>query len=42
LGLAIVDRLVRQSGGRLSIANRTEGGLRVEMLFPFAAIAQAA
>lgn len=42
LGLAIVDRLVRQAGGRLSIANREEGGLRVEMMFPFAAMAQAA
>ncbi|EKZ99260.1 sensor histidine kinase in two-component regulatory system up with Au [Cupriavidus sp. HMR-1] len=42
LGLAIVDRLVRQAGGRLSIANREEGGLRVEMVFPFAAMAQAA
>ncbi|MEN7526874.1 MULTISPECIES: ATP-binding protein [unclassified Cupriavidus] len=42
LGLAIVDRLVRQGGGRLSISNREEGGLRVEMVFPFAALAQAA
>ncbi|MBV8156394.1 MAG: HAMP domain-containing protein [Dyella sp.] len=42
LGLAIVDRLVRQAGGRLSIANREEGGLRVEMVFPFTAMAQAA
>jgi two-component system osmolarity sensor histidine kinase EnvZ len=37
-----VDRLVRQAGGRLSIANREEGGLRVEMVFPFTAMAQAA
>lgn len=42
LGLAIVDRLVRQGGGRLTISNREEGGLRVEMVFPFAALAQAA
>ncbi|WP_454762961.1 ATP-binding protein [Cupriavidus campinensis] len=42
LGLAIVDRLVRQAGGRLTIENRPEGGLRVEMVFPFAAMAQAA
>ncbi|KAA6133336.1 MULTISPECIES: ATP-binding protein [Cupriavidus] len=42
LGLAIVDRLVRQSGGRLTLANRPEGGLRVEMVFPFAQLAKAA
>lgn len=42
LGLAIVDRLVRQAGGRLTICNREEGGLRVEMVFPFAALAKAA
>ncbi|MGO4308142.1 MULTISPECIES: ATP-binding protein [unclassified Cupriavidus] len=42
LGLAIVDRLVRQAGGRLALLNRPEGGLRVEMVFPFAAMAQAA
>ncbi|KAI3592523.1 Two-component system sensor histidine kinase [Cupriavidus sp. U2] len=42
LGLAIVDRLVRQGGGRLTISNRDEGGLRVEMVFPFTAMAQAA
>ncbi|GJG93846.1 ATP-binding protein [Cupriavidus pauculus] len=42
LGLAIVDRLVRQAGGKLTISNREEGGLRVEMVFPFAAMAQAA
>ena len=42
LGLAIVDRLVRQGGGRLTISNREEGGLRVEMVFPFTALAQAA
>lgn len=42
LGLAIVDRLVRQAGGRLVLENRAEGGLRVQMVFPFAALAQAA
>ncbi len=42
LGLAIVDRLVRQAGGRLTLLNRPDGGLRVEMVFPFAALAQAA
>lgn len=42
LGLAIVDRLVRQAGGRLMLLNRPDGGLRVEMVFPFAALAQAA
>ncbi len=42
LGLAIVDRLVRQGGGRLALDNRPEGGLRVEMVFPFTALAQAA
>jgi two-component system osmolarity sensor histidine kinase EnvZ len=41
LGLAIVDRLVRQSGGTLHFVNRAEGGLRVEMVFP-ATIAAAA
>uniref|UniRef100_Q475H7 histidine kinase n=2 Tax=Burkholderiaceae TaxID=119060 RepID=Q475H7_CUPPJ len=41
LGLAIVDRLVRQAGGRLSLLNRAEGGLRVEMQFPVS-MAQAA
>ncbi|AOY91643.1 two-component sensor histidine kinase [Cupriavidus sp. USMAA2-4] len=42
LGLAIVDRLVRQSGGKLALRNRPEGGLMVEMVFPFAPVAQAA
>ncbi|CAG2127409.1 ATP-binding protein [Cupriavidus plantarum] len=42
LGLAIVDRLVRQAGGRLNLVNRPEGGLRVEMVFPFTPLAQAA
>ncbi|TWG86300.1 two-component system osmolarity sensor histidine kinase EnvZ [Cupriavidus gilardii J11] len=42
LGLAIVERLVRQSGGRLNLRNRDEGGLRVEMVFPLAEMAKAA
>lgn len=42
LGLAIVERLVRQAGGRLNLRNRDQGGLRVEMVFPFAAVAKAA
>ncbi|MGY8526126.1 ATP-binding protein [Paracidovorax citrulli] len=42
LGLAIVDRLVRQAGGRLELGNREEGGLRVAMIFPFAPVAKAA
>jgi two-component system osmolarity sensor histidine kinase EnvZ len=42
LGLAIVDRLVRQAGGRLSLANAPTGGLRAEMVFPVTAMAQAA
>lgn len=42
LGLAIVDRLVRQGGGKLALVNRPEGGLRVEMVFPFTPVAQAA
>jgi two-component system osmolarity sensor histidine kinase EnvZ len=42
LGLAIVDRLVRQAGGRLALENRPQGGLRVEMVFPLAVMAQAA
>ncbi|WP_454734833.1 ATP-binding protein [Cupriavidus necator] len=33
LGLAIVDRLVRQSGGKLNLVNADGGGFRVEMLF---------
>lgn len=33
LGLAIVDRLVRQAGGRLNLVNAHGGGFRVEMLF---------
>ncbi len=42
LGLAIVDRLVRQAGGKLLLANRPEGGLRVQMVFPFTPQAPAA
>ncbi|MCY1382556.1 transcriptional regulator of glycopeptide resistance proteins [compost metagenome] len=33
LGLAIVDRLVRQAGGKLNLVNAHGGGFRVEMLF---------
>ncbi|MGH8783918.1 MAG: ATP-binding protein [Cupriavidus necator] len=33
LGLAIVDRLVRQAGGKLNLVNADGGGFRVEMLF---------
>ncbi|MXN74583.1 HAMP domain-containing protein [Burkholderia sp. 4701] len=35
LGLAIVERLVLRLGGTCEIGNRPEGGLRVEMQFPF-------
>jgi two-component system osmolarity sensor histidine kinase EnvZ len=35
LGLAIVERLARRAGGECEIGNRAEGGLRVEMTFPF-------
>ncbi|CAG9174501.1 ATP-binding protein [Cupriavidus respiraculi] len=38
LGLSIVERLVRQAGGRLILSNRPEGGLRAEMVFPFSAV----
>lgn len=38
LGLAIVDRLVRHAGGDLTIGNRPEGGLRIEMVFPLQAV----
>ena len=31
LGLAIVAKTVEQEGGRLTLANRPEGGLRVEI-----------
>jgi two-component system osmolarity sensor histidine kinase EnvZ len=33
LGLAIVDRLVRQAGGKLNLVNADGGGFRVEMVF---------
>jgi signal transduction histidine kinase len=39
LGLAIADRTIRLFGGRIIAANRPEGGLSVEILFPGAAIA---
>ncbi|MBN3790140.1 ATP-binding protein [Burkholderia sp. Ac-20353] len=35
LGLAIVERLVLRLGGTCEIGNRPQGGLRVEMTFPF-------
>lgn len=38
LGLAIVDRLVRQAGGKLNLVNAEGGGLRVEMLFGAATV----
>ncbi|WP_432259322.1 ATP-binding protein [Cupriavidus sp. TMH.W2] len=38
LGLAIVDRLVRQAGGKLNLVNADGGGFRVEMLFGAAAV----
>ncbi|MCO4890143.1 ATP-binding protein [Cupriavidus sp. WGtm5] len=38
LGLAIVDRLVRQAGGKLNLVNADGGGLRVEMLFGAATV----
>lgn len=34
LGLAIVDKAVRLEGGRLTLSNRPEGGLRVEIRLP--------
>ncbi|MDX3901345.1 MAG: ATP-binding protein [Sphingobium sp.] len=37
LGLAIVDRAVEQEGGVLRLANRPEGGLRVEIRLKLAA-----
>lgn len=36
-GLAITNGFVKQSGGRLSFANRNGGGLMVRMVFPLAA-----
>ncbi|NUT17063.1 MAG: HAMP domain-containing protein [Cupriavidus sp.] len=38
LGLAIVDRLVRQAGGKLNLVNAEGGGLRVEMVFGAATV----
>jgi two-component system sensor histidine kinase CpxA len=37
IGLAIADRAVRLHGGRISIRNKPDGGLIVEMCFPVAA-----
>lgn len=34
LGLAIVDKLTQQLGGRVSFANRAAGGLQVTLMFP--------
>ena len=34
LGLAIADRVVRLHGGRIQAMNVSDGGLRVEMIFP--------
>ncbi|ALS58812.1 ATP-binding protein [Pandoraea norimbergensis] len=34
LGLAIVDKLTQQLGGRVSFSNRPAGGLRVTLMFP--------
>jgi signal transduction histidine kinase len=36
LGLAIVDRLVAAEGGRLTLANRSGGGLAATIMFPAA------
>ena len=36
LGLAIVDGLVRELGGRLVLENRVDGGFRAELRFPAA------
>ncbi|SAK59610.1 ATP-binding protein [Caballeronia ptereochthonis] len=35
LGLAIVERLARRAGGECEVRNRPDGGLQVEMTFPF-------
>ncbi|SAL17903.1 sensor signal transduction histidine kinase [Caballeronia peredens] len=35
LGLAIVERLARRAGGECEVGNRADGGLQVEMTFPF-------
>jgi two-component system osmolarity sensor histidine kinase EnvZ len=42
LGLAIVDRLVSQSGGTLTLSNRPDGGLHVAMDFPLGSAAKVA
>ncbi|MFJ2993332.1 ATP-binding protein [Pandoraea sp. NPDC087047] len=34
LGLAIVDKLTQQLGGRVSFSNRASGGLQVTLMFP--------
>jgi len=34
LGLAIVDKLTQQLGGRVSFSNRPTGGLQVTLMFP--------
>jgi len=34
LGLAIVDKLTQQLGGRVSFSNRATGGLQVTLMFP--------
>jgi len=34
LGLAIARAIAEQHGGRLALANRPEGGLRVELRLP--------
>ncbi|VVD79375.1 ATP-binding protein [Pandoraea terrigena] len=34
LGLAIVDKLTQQLGGRVSFSNRSTGGLQVTLMFP--------
>ncbi|WP_379920636.1 sensor histidine kinase [Erythrobacter sp. R86502] len=36
LGLAIVGAIVRAHGGKLSLSNRSEGGLRANLSFPIA------
>ena len=35
LGLSVVHRILDQHGGKISAANRSEGGVRVEILLPF-------
>jgi two-component system sensor histidine kinase CpxA len=36
LGLAITERIMRLHGGRIQAMNDSNGGLRVEMIFPIA------